>query len=174
MPIVMFLTTSDLTRPIRIPASAGRGAERPTMDSTIRCPFVDSVAFLPCRNPRVGQRDHRRKANMNTLAQAEVRRNRLKNNTTRLSPAPGQAICNCWHKRKLAGYPTGSADSELEDTCARTPAVISAKRGAIVTPIRWCGLGPAYVTCQRAVSRGLSQSKVPGTRSMCGYRSAPA
>ena len=106
MPIVVFLTTSDLTRPIRIPASAGRGAERPTMDSTIRCPFVDSVAFLPCRNPRVGQRDHRRKANMNTLAQAEVRRNRLKNNTTRLSPAPGQAICNCWHKRKLAGYPT--------------------------------------------------------------------
>jgi hypothetical protein len=41
---------------------------------------------------------------MNTLAQAEVRRNRLKNNTTRLSPAPDQAICNCWHKRKLAGY----------------------------------------------------------------------
>jgi hypothetical protein len=43
---------------------------------------------------------------MNTLAQAEVRRNRLKNNTTRLSPAPDRAICNCWHKRKLAGYPT--------------------------------------------------------------------
>jgi hypothetical protein len=41
---------------------------------------------------------------MNTLAQAEVRRNRLKNNTTRLSPAPDQAICNRWHKRKLAGY----------------------------------------------------------------------
>jgi hypothetical protein len=29
---------------------------------------------------------------MNTLAQAEVRRNRLKDNTTRLSPAPDQAI----------------------------------------------------------------------------------
>ncbi|MFZ0742885.1 MAG: hypothetical protein WAM85_00670 [Terracidiphilus sp.] len=43
---------------------------------------------------------------MNTLAQAEVRKNRLKNNTTRLSPAPDQAICNCCHKRKLAGYPT--------------------------------------------------------------------
>jgi hypothetical protein len=43
---------------------------------------------------------------MNTLAQAEVRRNRLKNNTTRRSPAPDPAICNCWHKRKLAGYPT--------------------------------------------------------------------
>jgi hypothetical protein len=43
---------------------------------------------------------------MNTLAQAEVRRNRLKNNTTRLSPAPDQAICNCRHKRKLAGYLT--------------------------------------------------------------------
>src|ERR1035437_6581033 len=74
------------------------------MDSIIRCQFVDSVAFLPCRNPRVRQRDHRWKANMNTLAQAEVRRNRLKNNTTRLSPAPDQAICNCWHKRRLAGY----------------------------------------------------------------------
>ena len=42
---------------------------------------------------------------MNTLAQAEVRRNRLKNNTTRLSSAPDQAICNSCHKRKLAGYP---------------------------------------------------------------------
>ena len=45
-------------------------------------------------------------AKQNTLAQAGVRRNRLKNNTTRLSPAPDQAICNCWHKRTLAGYPT--------------------------------------------------------------------
>jgi len=43
-------------------------------------------------------------AKQNTLAQAEVRRNRLKNNTTRLSSAPDQAICNCWHKRTLAGY----------------------------------------------------------------------
>jgi hypothetical protein len=34
MPIVMFLTTSDLMRPIRIPTSAGRGAERPTMGSS--------------------------------------------------------------------------------------------------------------------------------------------
>lgn len=42
---------------------------------------------------------------MNTLAQAEVRKNRLKNNTTRLSRAPDQAICNCCHKCKLAGYP---------------------------------------------------------------------
>jgi|ERR1700691_5241500 hypothetical protein len=51
-------------------------------------PFVGSVALLPCRNPRVGQREVGRKANMNTLALAEVRRNRLKNYTTRLSPAP--------------------------------------------------------------------------------------
>jgi hypothetical protein len=43
---------------------------------------------------------------MNTLAQAEVRRNRLKNNTTRPSPAPDQAICICCHKRELAGYRT--------------------------------------------------------------------
>src|ERR1017187_4718012 len=104
MPIVMFLTTSDIMRP-----------DQDSCFSLARCraayhgfnypgaPFVDSVAFLPCTNPRVGQRDVRRKANMNTLAQAEVRRNRLKNNTTRLSPAPDQAICNCWHKRKLDG-----------------------------------------------------------------------
>jgi hypothetical protein len=51
---------------------------------------------------------------MNTLAQAEVRRNRLKNNTTRLSPAPDQAICNCWHKRKLAGYPTVGDNRPIE------------------------------------------------------------
>jgi hypothetical protein len=42
---------------------------------------------------------------MNTRTQAEVRRNQLKNNTTRLSPAPDRAICNCWHERMLAGYP---------------------------------------------------------------------
>jgi hypothetical protein len=75
--------------------------------------FVNSVAVLPCRNPRVGHRDHRWKANMNTLAQAGVRRNRLKNNTTCRSPAPAQAICNCWHKRTLAGYPTVLAIQEL-------------------------------------------------------------
>jgi hypothetical protein len=51
MPIVVFLTTNDLCDPIRIPTSAGRGAERPTMDSTIRRPIVDSVAFLTCRTP---------------------------------------------------------------------------------------------------------------------------
>ena len=91
MPIVMFLTTSDLMRP-----------DQNSCFSWARCraayhgiqlsgtQFVDSVAFLPCTKPRVGQRDHRRKAKMNTLAQAEVRRNRLKNNTTRLSPAPDQ------------------------------------------------------------------------------------
>jgi hypothetical protein len=44
-------------------------------------------------------------AKLNTLTQAGVRKNRLKNNTTRLSPAPDQAICDCWHKRMLAGYP---------------------------------------------------------------------
>jgi hypothetical protein len=106
MPIVMLSTTSDIMRP-----------DQDSCFSLARCraayyafndpvaPFVDSVAFLPCTKPHVGQRDRRRKAKMNTLAQAEVRRNRLKNNTTRLSPAPDQAICNCCHKRKLAGYP---------------------------------------------------------------------
>jgi hypothetical protein len=68
--------------------------------------FIDSVAVLACRNPRVGHRDYKWNANMNTLAQAEARRNRLKNNTTRHSPAPDQAIRNCWQKRTLAGYPT--------------------------------------------------------------------
>jgi hypothetical protein len=53
---------------------------------------------------------------MNTLAQAEVRRNRLKNNTTRLSPAPDQAICNCCHKRKLAGYRPVIANRESSPT----------------------------------------------------------
>jgi hypothetical protein len=73
-------------------------------------PCVAFVAFLSCTNPRVGHGDGRLKSNMNTLAQAEVRRNRLKNNTTRLSPAPDRAICNCWHKRKLAGYrPVGTS-----------------------------------------------------------------
>ncbi len=60
--------------------------------------FFDSVT--------VGHRDCRLKANINTLAQAEVRRNRLQNNTTRLLPSPDQAICKLWHKRTLAGYLT--------------------------------------------------------------------
>ena len=106
MPIVILLTTSDLMRPIRIPTSAGRGAERPTMGSSIRCP----IRQLCCRPslqelPRWSS-GPQMEAKLNTLAQAGVRRNRLKNNTTRLSPAPDQAICNCWHKRTLAGYPT--------------------------------------------------------------------
>ena len=45
MPIVMILMTSDRMRPIRIPASVGRGAERPTMDSTIRCPIRRLCCF---------------------------------------------------------------------------------------------------------------------------------
>jgi hypothetical protein len=57
--------------------------------------FSDAAAALAGRSRRVDHRDYRWKANMNTLAQAEVRKNRLKNNTTRLSPAPDQAICNC-------------------------------------------------------------------------------
>jgi hypothetical protein len=108
--------------PIRIPASAGRGAERPIMDSNIRCPIRRLCCLPTLQEPRVGQRDHRWKANMNTLAHAEVRRNRLKNNTTRLSPPPDQAICNCWHKRKLAGYPTvlvnpGSCPGRTANAC---------------------------------------------------------
>jgi hypothetical protein len=106
MPIVMFLTTSDLMRPIRIPTSAGRGAERPTMGSSIRCPIRRLCCRPSLQEPPRWSPGPQMEAKLNTLAQAEVRRNRLKNNTTRLSPAPDQAICNCWHKRTLAGYPT--------------------------------------------------------------------
>jgi hypothetical protein len=69
MPIVMFLTASDLMRPDQNSdfswgrcRAAYHGSDYPVAQ------FVDSVAFLPCRNPRFGQRDHRWKANMNTLA----------------------------------------------------------------------------------------------------------
>ena len=107
MPIVMFLTTSDLMRPDQNSDFSWARCRKAYDGLNYPVPKSSTlVAFPPCRNPRVVQRDHRWKANMNTLVQAEVRRNRLKNNTTRLSPAPDQAICNCWHKRKLAGYPT--------------------------------------------------------------------
>jgi len=106
LPIVMFLTTSDLMRPDQnSDFSWARSRAALPWIQLSGAPFVDSVAFLPCRNSRAGQRDYRWKTNVNTLAQAELRRDRLKNNTTRLSPAPDQAICNCWHKPKLAGYP---------------------------------------------------------------------
>jgi hypothetical protein len=67
---------------------------------------------------------------MNTLAQAEVRRNRLKNNTTRLSPAPDRAICNCWHKRKLAGYPT-VISSRKTDSDLRNPHIPNPEPGVL-------------------------------------------
>jgi len=51
MPIVMFLTTGDLMRPIRIPTSAGRGAERPTMGSSIRCPIRRLCCCPSLREP---------------------------------------------------------------------------------------------------------------------------
>ena len=105
MPIVMFLTTSDIMRPDQDSCFSLVGAERPTMHSTIRCSIRRLCRLPSLYEARVGQRDRRRRAKMNTLAQAEVRRNRLKNNTTRLSSAPDQAICNSCHKRKLAGYP---------------------------------------------------------------------
>jgi hypothetical protein len=117
----MFLTTSDLMRPIRIPTSAGRGAERPTMGSCIRCPIPTTLLpSFPAGTPRWST-GPQMEAKHNTLAQAGVRRNRLKNNTTRLSPAPDQAICDCWYKRTLAGYPTvtvnrRSCRSGLADT----------------------------------------------------------
>jgi hypothetical protein len=104
MPIVHVLTTSDLMRPIRIPTSAGRGAERPTMGSCIRCPIRPLCCRPSLQEPPRWSPGPQMEAKQNTLAQAGVRRNRLKNNTTRLSSAPDQAICNCWHKRTLAGY----------------------------------------------------------------------
>jgi len=113
MPIVMILMTSDRMRRSEFPPQLGAVQSGLPWIQLSGAPFVDSVAFLACRNPRVGQRDHRWKVNMNTLAQAEVRRNRLKNNTTRRSPAPDPAICNCWHKRKLAGYPTVTVNPEF-------------------------------------------------------------
>jgi hypothetical protein len=106
MPIVMFSTTSDLLRPDQNSnfswarcSAAYHGFNYPVPNSSTLLPSYPAVT------PALVQRDHRWKANMNTLAQAEVRRNRLKNNTTRLSPAPDQAICNCGNRRKLAGYP---------------------------------------------------------------------
>jgi hypothetical protein len=109
MPIVHVLTTSDLMRPIRIPTSAGRGAERPTMGSCIRCPIRRLCCRPSLQEPPRWSPGPQMEAKQNTLAQAGVRRNRLKNNTTRLSSAPDQAICNCWHKRTLAGYLRRSA-----------------------------------------------------------------
>ena len=109
MPMVMFLTTTDLMRPIRIPTSAGRGAERPTMGSSILGPIRRLCCCPFLQEPPRWSPGPQMEAKPNTLAQAGVRRNRLKNNTTRLSPAPDLAICNCWQKRTLAGYPTECA-----------------------------------------------------------------
>jgi len=116
MPIVMFLTTSDLMRPIRIPTSAGRGAERPTMGSSIRCPIRQLCCRPSLQEPPCWSTGPQMEAKLNTLAQAGVRRNRLKNNTTRLSPAPDQARGNCWHKRTLAGYPTVLVNPEFRES----------------------------------------------------------
>ena len=120
MPIVMFLTTSDLMRPIRIPTSAGRGAERPTMGSSIRCPIRRLCCRPSLQEPPRWSPGPQMEAKLNTLAQAEVRSNRLKNNTTRLSPAPDRAICNCWHKRTLAGYLRQRTLRELIGTLSST------------------------------------------------------
>ena len=86
MPIVMFLTTSDIMRPDQNSCISLARCRAACHGFDYPAPMRSPVAFLPCTNPRVGHRDGRRKTNMNTLAQAEVRRNRLKNNTTRLSP----------------------------------------------------------------------------------------
>src|ERR1700676_410630 len=105
MPIVMFLTTSDLMRPDQNSCfSWARGAERPTMDSTIRCPIRRLCCLPSLQEPPRWSTGPQTEVNMNTHAQAEVRRNRLKNNTTRLSPAPDQALRDCWLKRRLAVY----------------------------------------------------------------------
>ena len=107
MPIVMFLTTSDLMR-----------LDQDSDFSWARCrapyhgfnyPVPHSSTLLPSHpagTPALVSGGLQAEEKMNTLAHTEVRRNRLKNNTTRLSPAPDQAICNCWYKRKWAGYPT--------------------------------------------------------------------
>jgi hypothetical protein len=79
MPIVKFLTTNDLMRPIRNPTSSRRGAERPAIGLSF------PIRRLCCRPalqelPRWSA-DHTWKANMNALAQAGVRRNRQKNHS---------------------------------------------------------------------------------------------
>src|SRR5579862_5811875 len=77
-----------------------------TVDSMCPRPIVDSRAVSVCRNAHRTERDHARKAKCEAPAQAEGRKIALKNNTTRLSPAPDQAIRDCWLKRRLAGYLT--------------------------------------------------------------------
>jgi hypothetical protein len=131
MPIVHVLTTSDLMRPIRIPTSAGRGAERPTMGSCIRCPIRRLCCRPSLQEPPRWSPGPQMEAKQNTLAQAGVRRNRLKNNTTRLSSAPDQAICNCWHKRTLAGYLRQCAHG----------AVIGKRKSASATEVIWMRSG---------------------------------
>src|ERR1035437_6726859 len=90
------------------------------MGSCIRCPIRSTLLpSFPAGTPALvtgttdgGKTEHAcsrwSKKKQKTPEQAGARRNRLNNNTTRLSPAPDQAICNCWHKRTLAGYPTVS------------------------------------------------------------------
>ena len=75
------------------------------MGSSIWCPIRRLCCRPSLQEPPRWSPGPQMEAKLNTLAQAGVRRNRLKNNTTRLSPAPDQAICDCRHKRTLAGYP---------------------------------------------------------------------
>ncbi len=63
MPIVVLSTTSDIMRPDQdscFSLAQCRAAHHAFNDPV--APFVDSVAFLPCTKPHVGQRDRRRKA----------------------------------------------------------------------------------------------------------------
>ena len=78
-----------------------------------RCPIRRLCCRPSLQEPPRWSPGPQMEAKLNTLAQAGVRRDRLKNNTTRLSPAPDQAICNCWHNRTLAGYPTVRAKREF-------------------------------------------------------------
>jgi transcriptional regulator with GAF, ATPase, and Fis domain len=78
MPIVMLSTTSDI-----MPSRSGFLLQLGAVQSGLPCiqrsgaPFVDSVAFLPCTKPHVGQRDRRRKAKMNTLLKDQLYKENL-------------------------------------------------------------------------------------------------
>jgi hypothetical protein len=76
----------------------------PTVDPTYPGRIADSRAFSVCRNSRGTQQDHARKAKCEPPAQAEEGKIGLKNNTSRVSPAPIQHFTITWPRSVLAGY----------------------------------------------------------------------
>ncbi len=106
IPIVMFLTTSDIMRP-----------DQDSCFSLARCraayhAFNDPVPICRlCRVPSLHETPRwsagpRRKAKMNACS-TEVRKNRLKNNTTRLSPAQIKRFAIIG-TTQIGGYPAAA------------------------------------------------------------------